>query len=103
MVLSWDQKPGASGHFSVLDAKTGQDRVQEAFKTAQDGPKTTPRRAKTGQDALKTGQDTPRTLPRHLQNGLKTTQDPPKTTQDGPRRPEDALRSPKIWFLLHKR
>ena len=96
MVSSWDQKPDRSGHFSVLDAKPAQDRVQEAFKTAQDGPKTTPRRAKTGQDALKTGQDTPRTLPRHLQNGLKTTQDPPrrpKTAQDAPKTPSDLPRS----------
>ena len=88
--------------FPVLVAKPAQDRVQEAFKTAQDGPKTPPRRAKTGQDAHKTGQDAPRTLPRHLQNGFKTTQDVPKTIQDDPRRPEDALRPPKIGFLLSK-
>ena len=103
MVSSWDQKMDSSGHFSGLGAKPAQDRVQEAFKTAQDGPKTTPRRAKTGQDALKMGQDTPRTLPRHLQNGLKTTQDPPKTTQDGPRRPEDALRPPEVGFWLENK
>ena len=77
MVSSWDQKLGRSGHLSDLDVKTGQDRIQEAFKTAQDGPKTPPRRAKTGQDAPKTGQDAPTTLPRHLQNALKTIQDAP--------------------------
>ena len=73
MVSSWDQKPDSCGNFSDLDAKTGQDRVQEAFKTVQDGPKTAPRRAKTGQDAAKTAQDIPRTPPRHPQNGFKTT------------------------------
>ena len=102
MVSSWDQKTGRSGHFSDLDGKAGQDRVQEAFKTAQDGPKTPPRLAKTGQDAHKTGQDAPRTLPRHLQNGFKTTQDAPKTTQDGPRRREDALRPPNTRFWRSK-
>ena len=62
MVSSWDQKTGFTCHVSVLDAKTGQDRVQEAFKTAQDEPKTLQEAFKS----RKNRQNEPKMIPQAL-------------------------------------
>ena len=41
------KKMNRTCHFSDLDAKTREDRNQEAFKTAQDISRTHPKQAKT--------------------------------------------------------
>ena len=58
-----------------------------ASKTAQDAPKTLPRRSKTALRRSKALQDAPKTSPRRSQ-----------TPQDAPRRPQDASKT-RFWWI----